>query len=80
MCNGIDRFKNSELYDRRVACLGEGILFVGDGCVYRNRIPVQNGISSRGCGPEQTREQAIKDTKVFIVLPDEVIFRFIEAS
>src|SRR5580700_5004813 len=62
VCNGIDRFKNSELYDRRVACLGEGILLVGDGCVYRNRIPVQNGISSCGCRSNcKTQHQYTKE-------------------
>jgi hypothetical protein len=61
VCYGIDRFKHSELRNRRVACLGEGILFVGDGGVYRDCIPVQNGIRSGGCGPEQTRERATKE-------------------
>ena len=51
--NGVDGFKDSESHNRRISCLGERVLAIRDGCVYRNYVPVQDGIGFCDDSPEQ---------------------------
>ena len=50
--DGVHGFKYSELYDRRVSCLGEWVLAVRDRCVHRDHVPVQYNIGFRDGSPE----------------------------
>jgi hypothetical protein len=51
--DGVDGFKDSELDNRCVSGLGEWGLAARDGCVYRNYVPVQDGIGLCDRRPEQ---------------------------
>ena len=51
--DGVDGFKDSDLHNRCKSRLGERVLAVRDGCVYRNYVPVQDGIGFCDGRPEQ---------------------------
>src|ERR1700721_2403460 len=56
--DGVDGFKDSDLHNRCKSRLGERVLVVRNGCVYRNYVPVQDGIGFCDDRPgQQNRHQ-----------------------
>src|SRR6202522_3799424 len=62
--DGVDGFKDSDLHNRCKSRLGERVLAIRNGCVYRNYVPVQDRIGFCDGRPEQQSRHQHTQAKI----------------